>query len=57
MLLAEERAYMIRALEQAGGNAARAARLLGIAPRTLRARLEALGVRPRRLQKQETSEN
>jgi len=47
-LLAQERALYVRALEQSHGNAADAARLLGVEPAALRARAATLGVRPRR---------
>ncbi len=47
-LLAQERALYLRATEQASGNGAKAARLLGIKPATYRARAETLGIRPRR---------
>ncbi len=43
-----ERAMFVRALEQARGNAAEAARLLGIEPAAFRARAVTLGVRGRR---------
>lgn len=47
-LLSQERALFVRALEQASGNAADAARLLGIEPPAFRARAKSLGVRQRR---------
>jgi|GEM_PF-2004330 len=46
-LQAQERFYFLCALEQAGGKAATAARLLGLAPGTFRARAQTLGIRPR----------
>lgn len=46
-LLAQERFLYARAMEQAGGNAAAAARLLGIEPAAFRARASALGLRSR----------
>lgn len=48
VLAAQERAFFVQALEQAGGNAAGAALLLGIEPAAFRARAVTLGVRPRR---------
>jgi hypothetical protein len=47
-LMAQERAMFVQALEQANGNAAEAARLLGIEPAAFRARASTLGVRARR---------
>ncbi|MBM4419881.1 MAG: hypothetical protein FJ033_16480, partial [Chloroflexi bacterium] len=41
----------LRALEQTGGNAAAAARALGVEPHTLRAAIERLGIRPRRVRR------
>lgn len=43
-----ERAYYLRALDQAGNNAAAAARLLGLEPAAFRKRAASLGVKPRR---------
>jgi hypothetical protein len=47
-LEAQERSFYVRALEQAGENAAEAARLLGVEPHTFRKRAVTLGVRQRR---------
>lgn len=47
-LVARERLYYVLALEQADGNASRAARILGIEPPAFRARAETLRVRQRR---------
>jgi hypothetical protein len=47
-LLTQERAMYVRALDQAGDNAAAAARLLGVEPAAFRARAVSLGIRPRR---------
>lgn len=47
-LAAAERAYYARALDQAQGKAAVAARLLGVDPAAFRARAQGLGLRPRR---------
>lgn len=47
-LAAQERAMYTRAYQQAGGNAAAAARLLGVEPAAFRARAATLGIRPRR---------
>lgn len=47
-LMAQERALYVRALEQGKGNAAEAARLLGIDPAAFRARAVTLGIRQRR---------
>ncbi len=47
-LLAQEKALCSLALEQAGGNGAKAARLLGIEPAAFRARAATLGIRSRR---------
>lgn len=46
-LEAHERAFYVRALDQANENAAEAARLLGLEPHTFRKRAAALGIRPR----------
>ena len=47
-LVAKERAWYVRAIDQVGGSAAGAARLLGIDPAAFRARAASLGIRPRR---------
>jgi hypothetical protein len=47
-LEAQERVLYVRALDQAGGNAAEAARLLGVAPHTFRAGAQRLGIRQRK---------
>lgn len=49
-LVAQERVIYSRALEQSGGNAAKAARLVGVDPPAFRARAVTLGVRKRRKQ-------
>ncbi len=46
-LVAQERLYYVRALDQARGVGADAARLLGIEPASFRARAQTLGIRPR----------
>jgi hypothetical protein len=50
-LQSQERVLFTLALERAGGNAAKAARLLGIAAPAFRARAVTLGVRPRATQR------
>ncbi len=47
-LMAQERVFYVRALEQCKGNASEAARLLGIEPAALRARAVTMGIRRRR---------
>lgn len=48
-LRAQERWLYLRALDQAGGNAAGAARLLKMRPHTFRARAQTLGIRARQM--------
>lgn len=49
-LIAHERVIYARALERSGGNAAKAARLIGVDPAAFRARAATLGIRKRRNQ-------
>ncbi len=53
-LMSQERALYVRALIEAEGNAAEAARRLGITPPAFRARAASLGVRPRRARESPT---
>jgi hypothetical protein len=53
-LVAQERALFVRALHEAAGNAAEAARRLGITPAAFRARATTLGVRARRARNSQT---